>query len=108
MVYQRRTKQQHKELNQMKEKQSVLKACEYTLQKLQSVRRAMVDIGNKNQKIVWAVGSMIIVITANVTKIVTEVIENASKTSAPDAKQDLIEIKTKIVEFLDNMIGDME
>lgn len=88
----------------MKEKHSIMSACDYAVHTLQGLRRGMVDIGSPNQKIAWAIGSLIVALTSNLLKICQETIEDAAKNPVPNARQDLLLIKEKFNSFMDRML----
>lgn len=87
---------------------TILGATEYCLQSIQNLKRGMLDLGGKNQKVSMAIGGVIITMLANFLKISFDVIEEGVKNPDPSAINDVKEIQAKFNDFLTKMIGEEE
>ncbi len=85
---------------------TIIGATDYCIESLKNLKKGMLDLGGKNQKVAMAVGGMIAVMTSNLLKISQEVIEQAAQSPMPDAKADLKLIQSRFNEFLTRMIGE--
>lgn len=88
----------------MNQRRTILGACEYSIQSLVNMKKSMMDLGDKNQEISWAIGGIVSALSSNLLQICDSVFSEALQCGEPNAKQDLMEIKTQFNEFIENMI----
>ena len=86
-------------------RRGIMQACDYSLESLKNIKKSLMDLGNNNQELVWAVGGIIVALTSNLLAISQEVFEKSPIQDNPSAFNDLQEIKKRFNEFLDNMIN---
>lgn len=82
---------------------SVMRSTEYCIETLKNIRKSLMDVGNPKQEILWAVGSLIIVLTTGILSIAHEVLMKTDDEPA-SAIEDLKEIQKRFNDFFDQMI----
>lgn len=88
----------------MRKNSNVLNAAEYILQTTSTLKREMMDLGNKNQQISWGIGGLIITLAANLLYTAQEVIQESIKNNDANSRDDILEIKTRFNQFIDQMV----
>ena len=88
----------------MSNKQSIIKSCEHSINVLTGIRKNLLDVGGKDREITWAVGSLYIVLINGLLTVIEETFQHVVRDGAPNAKDDLCEIRYKFCAFIDTMI----
>jgi hypothetical protein len=89
----------------MNQKRTVMGACEYSLETFRSMKKTLSNLDNADNDMTWAVAGLITCLTSKLLQICEEVIQEMSQNDKPSAKQDLITIKARFNEFIDDMIS---
>lgn len=89
--------------NEISNRASVMRSCEYCVETMRNIRKSLLDISNSKQEILWAVGSIIIVLATGILSISHEVLMKTDDEPA-SAIEDLKEIQKRFNEFMDQMI----
>ena len=84
-------------------RQNVMRSCEYCVETMKNIRKGLMDIGHSKHEILWAVGSIIIILTTGILSISHEVLMKTDDEPA-SALEDLKEIQKRFNEFMDQMI----
>lgn len=88
-----------------KQNSNILNMLNYSLSVLDSYRKQLLAIDNKNLKQMQVIGGIIILLTANLIRISEEVIRESLKTESANAKDDLLKIKNEFNQIIDKMIN---
>ena len=91
-------------MTKMNQRRTVMGACDYSIQYLNSLKKSFMDLGNKNMETTWAVGGVVVTLTSNLIQMSDEVFGQSMQTGESDAKSDLLEIKTRFNAFIDRML----
>lgn len=89
----------------MNQRRTIIGMCDYSIAGLQQLKRDLMDVGNKNQEINWAVGGIVLTLVSNLLQTCEVVFKESMETGIPDAKQDLNEIKQRFNSFIDGMVN---
>lgn len=87
-----------------KHKQGLVKALDYTLTNLKTIQHELFTVDAKKSELAWAVGGLIITITANTMKICEDVISTSTRSEDASAKKDLEDIRDQFNTFINAMI----
>ena len=87
------------------QKRTIIGACDYSIASLQNLKKDLQNVDAVNAALNWAIGGIVITLVSNLIQICDQVFQEAVAEGNPDAKQDLLEIKTIFGEFIDGMIG---
>lgn len=86
---------------------SIMSACEYAIDELKGVKKALGGIDQPNQELTWALGSIIVVLVSNLLKTMNEVIKDSSRSENPSARDDILAIRDRFNEFIETMINPL-
>lgn len=91
-------------MNQVKQKNSIIKMAEQSIQNLQAIRRTLLEVGAKDRELKWAVGSLYIVLVNALLSIIEETFEQGQADGTADARKDLQAILDSFTSFIETMI----
>lgn len=89
-------------------KQGITKALEYLLFNLKTIQKELLNIDSQKKAYAWAIGGLLVTLTANLMKISENVINSSLEKNENDAKQDLVNIKEQFNHFIDKMISNQD
>jgi hypothetical protein len=75
------------------QRRTIMGALDYSLESLKNVKSALVDLGNPNHDVNWAVGSIISALTAHLLHITQNVILESMQTGEGNSKNNLLQIQ---------------
>ncbi len=87
----------------MKQKHTIIGACDYSIATIQQLKRDLQDISAPNPDLNWAIGGIVATLSSNLLQICDQVFQEATLDGEPNAKKDLLEIKNRFGEFIDRM-----
>lgn len=88
----------------MKERRTIMSALDYSIASLQNIKKQLCASDAKNPELNWAVGGIIITLSANLLRISQDTIANSVEKNKMDAKENLLEIKYEFNEFIHKMV----
>jgi len=88
----------------MKQNRTIMGACDYSIAVLQNLKKTLMDYGNPNQEMTWAIGGIVVTLSSQLLKLCHEIFIDASKSGEPNAKEDIRAIQKSFNEFIDRMV----
>lgn len=88
--------------NEVKQKNSLIRNLENSIQTLQAIRRSMLEVGAKDRELKWAVGGMYIVLVNGLLTTIGDTLANREECYNPNAQDDLREILKGFTQFIEN------
>lgn len=83
-------------------------ALDYSLESLKNIKSALVDLGNPNHDLNWAVGGIVASITSVLLEIMQRVFLESILSSEANAKDNLLQIQKEFNDFINRMIEQNE
>jgi hypothetical protein len=92
-------------IKMLNKQRTIIGACDYSLEGLKLLKRELMDVSCPNKEINWAIGGLVFTLVAHLLQTCEKVIAEAMKEGFTDCKSDMIKIKTRFNEIIDNMIN---
>jgi hypothetical protein len=88
------------------QQRTIMGALDYSIASLQNIKSALVDHGNPQKQVNWAIGGIMATITANLLKLSQDVFLESIKNEEANAQDDIKAIQSKFNEFMQRMIDN--
>ncbi len=88
----------------MNQNRNTISALDYSIATLQNIKKTLCNYGDPHHDTNWAVGAVLSNLTANLLKIMHEVIFDQDKTQPAKSTDDLKEIMDKFNLYLNDLI----
>lgn len=85
---------------------TIMGACDYSLASLQNIKTALMDYGNPQKELNWAMGGLIVTLTSHLLRLCHETFVDAVQNDSPSAINDLKSIQDKFNDFMQRMIDN--
>lgn len=89
----------------MKERRTTMAALDWSLEYLKDIKRNMLHGDQKKQELAWAVGGIVVALESHLLMSCAEVLKDSVTRDGAKAKDDLIAIKSRMLEFFDKMLA---
>lgn len=90
----------------MNQERTIMGACDYSIESLRNIKKALMDQASPHKESNWAQGGLILTLTSHLLRISHETILEAAKNGEMDAKKEVLTIQSRFNEFVDQMINN--
>lgn len=93
----------------MNQRIGIMRACEYSIESLKGLRKTLLDIDLADKGNKWACAGILITLTANLIKMIDEVIADSfasGEDTASRAHADIQEIQTRFNALIEGMLNN--
>ena len=86
------------------QRRGIMSGCEYILKSIHNIKKRLIVHKPNESENIWAIGGIIITLTASLVSITQTVILDAAKKNEPDVFEDLKDIQKQFNEIIDKML----
>jgi hypothetical protein len=91
----------------MNQERTIIGACDYSIASLQNIRAALLDYGNSQKELNWAMGGLIVTLVSHLMRLCHETFVEATQSDSASAVNDMQAIQSKFNDFMQRMIDNV-